>query len=188
MDQDSNLTQTKLNKIVNIKASINWGISNKLKSQLKFLKIEPVKRPVINTLYIPDPNWISGFVSGDGCFLVNLTKASTKLKEQVQLSFRVTQHQRDIKLKQELVNYLKVGKLYPYKNKPVVYLEVFNLSDIINIIKPFFEKYTLLGVKQLNFLDWCKVLKLIEEGSHLTKEGKDIIREINSKMATGRIV
>ena len=69
----------------------------KIRTELKFLKIVPVKRPIINSFSIPDPHWIAGLVSGDGCFLVKLTR--NNFKEPVQLSFRITQHQRDIKLK-----------------------------------------------------------------------------------------
>jgi hypothetical protein len=44
----------------------------------------------------------------------------------------------------------------------------------------------LLGVKQLDYLDWCKVANLISEGSHLTNEGLDKILLIKAGMNTGR--
>jgi hypothetical protein len=43
-----------LTKIINIKASLNLGLSEILKTN--FNKINPVKRPIINTTKIPDPN------------------------------------------------------------------------------------------------------------------------------------
>lgn len=52
-------------------------------------------RPVINTKYIPElrTNWVSGFVSGDGSFDINIPKDPTaKLGHRVQLRFRITQH------------------------------------------------------------------------------------------------
>lgn len=45
----------------------------------------------------------------------------------------------------------------------------------------------LLGIKLLDFLDWCKVAKLVYEGSHLTLEGLNLIRDIKSGMNTGRV-
>jgi hypothetical protein len=42
------------------------------------------------------------------------------------------------------------------------------------------------GVKQLDFLDFCEVAKLMNEGKHLTTEGLDLIRAIKNKMNTKR--
>lgn len=55
-----------LREIISIRASINWGLSENL--QKIFPNIAPVTRPLIEESSIPDPNWLSGFVSGDGCF------------------------------------------------------------------------------------------------------------------------
>jgi hypothetical protein len=72
--------------------------------------------------------------------------------------------------------------------KPVVFLEVLNFLELINIIKPFFYKYPLLGKKQLDYLDWCKVLELMDNNVHLTTEGMDRIKEIKSIMNRDRII
>ena len=60
-----------LYQIINIKASINLGLSDLLKSEFNIFT--PVDKPIINTENIPDPSWIAGFVSGDGCFDVKIT-------------------------------------------------------------------------------------------------------------------
>ena len=48
------LTEEGLLQIINLKASINLGLSNLQKSN--FPNYKPVARPVINTTKIPDPN------------------------------------------------------------------------------------------------------------------------------------
>jgi hypothetical protein len=48
------LTEEGLLQIINLRASINLGLSNLQKSNFSYLK--PVARPVINTTKIPDPN------------------------------------------------------------------------------------------------------------------------------------
>lgn len=48
-------------------------------------------RPIFNTDYIPDPAWISGFVSGEGNFDVRMPQASNAVGTRVQLRFRITQ-------------------------------------------------------------------------------------------------
>jgi hypothetical protein len=146
-----------------------------------------VNRQIINTENIPDPNWIAGFVTGEGNFDVRITEqSSNKIGYRVQLRFRISQHNRDIKLMECLINYLGSGKLYKYPKKPAVVLTIFKISDITKIIIPFFYKNPLLGIKLLDYQDWRKIAKLINEGSHLTLERLNLIREISSKMNTGR--
>lgn len=48
------------------KASLNLGLSETIKKE--FSVINPVERAIIQTTNIPDPNWVSGFVSGEGNF------------------------------------------------------------------------------------------------------------------------
>jgi len=187
MNNKAHLSIQGLNQIINIKASINLGLSHFLKSE--FINFTPVERPIINTEIIPDPNWVAGFVTGEGSFDVRINRQSTnKVGYRVQLRVRISQHDdsRDLKLMEILAKYLGAGKLYKYPGKPAVVLTIFNFSDINNLIIPFFETNPLLGVKLMDFTDWCKVAKLINEGSHLTKEGIDLIRDIQSGMNTGR--
>ena len=47
---------------------MNLGLSDLQKSS--FINYNPVARPVINLTEIPNPNWIAGFSSAEGCFLV----------------------------------------------------------------------------------------------------------------------
>ena len=174
-----------LNKIINLKASMNLGLSDFLKSE--FIDFCPIERPVIKTENIPDGNWISGFVSGEGNFDVRiLQQLSNKIGYRVQLRFRISQHERDSLLMESLIKYLGSGRLYKYSGKPAVVLTVFKFSDVINNIIPFFEKYPILGVKQLDYLDWCKVAKLVNDGYHLKHEGLNSITEIKSGMNRGR--
>ena len=51
---------------------------------------------------------------------------------------------------------------------------------------PFLDTNPLFGVKLFDYLDWCKVAKLIIEGLHLTEDGINLIREIKSGMNTSR--
>jgi translation elongation factor EF-Ts len=64
--------------------------------------------------------------------------------------------------------------------------KVSKLVDLIQKIIPLFEQNPIRGVKQLDFLDFCEVAKLMNEGKHLTTEGLDLIRTIKDKMNTKR--
>jgi hypothetical protein len=54
MKNKVHLSSEGLKKIINIKASMNLGLSDFLKSE--FIDFTPVERQVINTEIIPDPN------------------------------------------------------------------------------------------------------------------------------------
>ena len=174
-----------LHKIINIKASMNLGLSEVLKSN--FIKFKPVDRPLILTNNIPNAKWLSGFVSGEGNFDVSIIHNSKqKLGYQVKLRFRISQHVRDLKLMELLINYLGAGRIELNSSKSIVSLTIVKFSDLNNKIIPFLEKNTLHGVKILDFLDFCAVAKLMNEGKHLTIEGLELIRTIKSKMNTNR--
>lgn len=86
-----------IQKIVGIKASLNKGLSDELKKA--FPNFKQVDRPSTEFLQIPDPNWLAGFVCGEGCFLVGVAKSKfTKYGYQVRLFFSINQHNRDSQL------------------------------------------------------------------------------------------
>ena len=98
-----------LHQIINIKASMNSGLSKIQKSE--FTNIIPVFRPIIQTENIPNPYWLTGFVNGEGTFDVKLYRSKNKSGYTVQLRFRIPQHERDTKLIELLVKYLGYGKM-----------------------------------------------------------------------------
>jgi hypothetical protein len=61
MNIKAHLTIEGLINIVNIKASMNLGLPDKLIAN--FPDYSPVERPIVNTDLIPNSNWISGFVT-----------------------------------------------------------------------------------------------------------------------------
>jgi LAGLIDADG endonuclease/NADH-Ubiquinone oxidoreductase (complex I), chain 5 N-terminus len=185
MNNKIHLSFEGLQQIINIKASMNLGLSDFLKSEFKDFSM--VKREIINTENIPNPNWLSGFVTGEGCFDVRIfQQLSNKIGYRVQLRFRISQHEKDLKLMECIRKYLGSGKVYKYYKQPAVVLTIYKFSDITNIIIPFFKLNPLLGIKLLDYLDWCKIANLINKGSHLNFEGLNAIREIKSGMNTGR--
>ena len=181
------LTIEGLKQIINIKASMNRGISQiiKLNWQPQH-NIVPVNRPFINTDNIPDPHWVTGFVNGEGTFDIKIYKSKTMLKTAVQLRFRIPQHDRDIKLIEVLRNYFGSGVIEKHTQFPAVTLVIVKFSDIIEKVIPFFESYPLIGIKQKDFLDWCKIAILMKDKLHLTPEGLNVIRNIKNGMNNSR--
>lgn len=100
-----------MQKIVAIKASMNLGLSQDLKTA--FPNIKPVARPLVVDQEIKDSYWLSGFAAGEGCFMVGIKKSSaSKFGVRVLLRFQVTQHYRDAELMRSLIKYLGCGQVY----------------------------------------------------------------------------
>ena len=102
------LTEMGLQEIINIRASMNSGLSDLQKS--KFTTNNPVPRPNFNFTEIPNPNWIAGFASGEGCFLVTISKSNNnKIGYITQLVFKISQHSRDKKVLELIANFMNCG-------------------------------------------------------------------------------
>lgn len=177
------LTVEGLNKILSIKASMNKGLSLQLKAA--FPAVEPVPRPTVELKRPLTPDWLAGFVDGEGCFLVNIQNSPThRLGCKVELRFQVTQHSRDILLMESLVGYLDCGKVF--RAREAVDFVVTKFSDLSEKIIPLFEKYPLQGAKSQDLLDFKIIAKLMKNKAHLTKEGVEEIRTIKSGMNSQR--
>ena len=175
------LTEEGFNKILALRASINKGLPEVLKEA--FPNITPAERPIVNNENIPDPNWISGFTTAEGNFLVRILD---KPKTQVMLRFKLTQHIRDEELFSLLTDYLDCGKIYVDERS--VSLIVTKFSDLSEKIVPLFDKYPVQGLKRLNYADFVKVWQLMKNRLHLTTDGVKLIRKIKSGMNFDRIL
>ena len=151
-----------------------------------FPGISPATRPLIAVPENIDPYWFAGFSEGEGCYRVVIQKGSTKVGFGVRLRFTISQHSRDEPLIRKIRDYLGCGYLLDNSKFPAVYIDIAKYSDILNIIIPFFNKYTLHGTKRLDFQDFCKVAELMENKAHLTHEGLKQIEEIQRFMNKGR--
>jgi hypothetical protein len=175
-----------IKKILNYRASMNLGLSVLLKKA--FPNTIAVPRPLVNFNGIPDPNWVTGFIDGEGCFHIGLKKSSLYAAGyQVKISFSVSQHSRDEVLLSEFITYLGCGTIEKTSTRPngVVYI-VYKYSKISDNIIPFFDKYPLQGTKFLDYKDFCKIADLMGKKSHLTVEGLNEIRLIRASMNNGR--
>ncbi len=112
MNHKEHLTLEGLHKILSIKGSLNLGLSDEIKTN--FPNIRTIERPLVALPKINeiDPNWISGFTSGEGCFHVRI-KNSTKSKFGVQVSllFKITQQERDKELMKSFIDYFNCGSI-----------------------------------------------------------------------------
>jgi len=126
---------------------------------------------------------MAGFSSGDSSFNIKISKSETsKLGVRVQLRFSIGLHLREKEFVQHLSTYFDLTKDYVYYGDNSISFQVTNTKDITNVIIPFFMKYPIKGCKSLDFMEFNKVVRIINNNKHLTKEGFNEILNIKSNM------
>lgn len=110
------------------------------------------------------------------------------LGSRVQLRFAIGLNIREKELILGLANYFNLhdevnSNKYIYVSENSVNLQITNFTswprsaaaeaeaDIINIVIPFFEKYSIYGLKSLDFVDFKHVANLMLNNEHLNSEG-----------------
>lgn len=189
MNMGEHLTMEGLNKIVAIKAAMNLGLSPNLKEA--FPSIVPAIAPEFVRSGIIDPNWLSGFICAEGCFHVSASKsAASKNGHIVGLIFIISQHSNpgDSYLINKIMDFFKCGTVYSAKGRDSVEFIIHKFSDALNILVPFLSNYALQGSKAAEFLDFKKVLMLMQDKVHLTQDGLTQILNIKNGMNTKRLM
>jgi len=171
-------------KIINLKAVLNKGLSEKLK--INFPGIINTEKLKVNTPINIDYNWITGFYSGEGSFLIDIFKSKVKIGYSVVLRIAITQHFRDELLMNNIKNVLSCGFITKYSKRNTIVLKISNFEDVYYKIIPIFNKHKIIGVKLLDYLDFCLAAELVNKKAHLTLEGIEEIRKIKSRMNKNR--
>ena len=128
------------------------------------------------------PQWIAGFVDGEGCFHVSINPHDEMTTGfQILPEFTLVQHQRDIHILYALKEYFKCGVVRVNHGDRMAY-RVRSLDHLRNIIIPFFEKNQLRTIKRIEFEKFKTVLQMMEQKIHLTSEGIQKIKSIADAM------
>jgi hypothetical protein len=106
------LTTEGLRKIISIRASMNNGLTPRLKTAFPNLDYVERPNPYEDEEIEFDPNWLIGFTEGDGSFSVVTFKSNTKTGFAIHIGFILTQHSRDINLMNSLVQYFNCGYVF----------------------------------------------------------------------------
>jgi LAGLIDADG endonuclease len=184
MNNKVHLTEDGLQQIINLRASMNLGLSDLHKYE--FPNYNPVARPLIISTKILDPNWIAGFAIGEGCFFLSIFKSNkNKIGHAVQLIFKLTQHKKDKQVLELIDKFLNCWAVYYHSENAFVF-KVTNFADIKKIIIPMFKVHPIQGIKQLDYQDFFKVAALINKGKHLSHKGLAQILLIKDRMNTKR--
>ena len=129
------------------------------------------------------PDWVVGFVDGEGCFYVGINPhPEMKVGYQVLPEFRVVQHERDIQVLYALKRFFRCGVVR--RNREDRYeLRIRKLSCLLKVVE-FFEKHPLKTKKNAAFKKFARIVRWMAEGKHLEREG--LIRIIELALTMNR--
>lgn len=81
MNSGYHLEEKGIKEIINLRASLNWGLSPELKKAFPNTIAAP--RPNIENINVTDilPEWVAEFTSGEGCFKLYVRKSPAQLRK-----------------------------------------------------------------------------------------------------------
>lgn len=131
------------------------------------------------------PDWIVGFIDGEGCFRIGISKhPQVRFGYQVLPELTVVRHERDIDLLHRLRTTMNCGVVRRKHGERYCW-RVRDLENLAEIIVPFFEKHKLRSKKAIEFQKFAKVVKKMAKQEHRTEEGFKQICRIASRMNRG---
>lgn len=132
-----------------------------------------------------NPHYVSGFIDGEGCFCVSISRKRFRVPE-VRLKFEIELRGDDEPILREIKDTLGCGSIYRLKYeryekwRPHAKYMVGSSKEIREKIIPFFLKYPLQAKKKKQFELFCEVSEMIERGEHKSLEGIDKIRQMKT--------
>jgi len=132
--------------------------------------------------------WVVGFVDGEGCFSCPIQRNSRmRMGWQLQPMFAVVQGARSAQALALVQSYFGCGKIYRNRRRDnhredLLTYQVFRLSDLLEVIIPFFEAHPLITAKNEEFRKFAVICRMMETKRHLTVDGLVEIAQIVQTM------
>ncbi|MBI4253050.1 LAGLIDADG family homing endonuclease [Candidatus Uhrbacteria bacterium] len=123
-----------------------------------------------------NPWYVSGFVDGEGSFLVSFSiRKKFLLGVETRPSFTISQHQRSKVVLDDLKDFFGCGTIRFNIHDGTYKYEVRNINDLCEKIIPHFEQYPLRSSKYHDFETWRSICANVLKRQHRTSDGLKII-------------
>ena len=117
-------------------------------------------------------SYISGFVDGEGSFLVSFQKrAKMSTGIEARPSFTISQHRRNKEILFQICEYLGCGGIRFNKSDQTYKYEVRSLKELLYKIIPHFTKFPLQTSKANDFEKFKLICGLMKENKHRSLSG-----------------
>ena len=136
-------------------------------------------------------HYIAGFVDGEGSFHVAIQRRSDLPKGfQLIPEFHISQHRDKALILQMIRDFFGCGYVKPnhpgsLRDITEVYV-VRNRQDLLEKIIPFFERYPLISQKMDDFKKFAHIVKSMDKGEHLSREGLVNLTRLAFSMYNGK--
>lgn len=132
------------------------------------------------------PDYIAGFVDGEGCFSVSIRPHPTVRYGSrciVSPVFQIYQHRDNLELLHKLKGFFGCGSITSKgPNSRVMTFAVSGRRDLETTVIPFFEKYPLNSKKHEDFLKFREIVLAMRRKQHRTRDGFRRIVELAFSM------
>lgn len=126
-----------------------------------------------------DPLYITGFVDGEGSFLVSFSRREKiRVGIEARPSFTISQNQRSKEVLDEIATYFQCGNIRYNTHDQTYKYEVRSLDDLCRKIIPHFEQYPLRTSKKKDFEVFKVICGLMIDRHHRTVDGINKIMEM----------
>ena len=160
-----------IQKIVNNKASMNWGLSDELKKAFpETIRVKKEERINNYNILASAKEWVAGSATGESNFFIKFQKSKPRSGIATSLRFSIAQDFRDLSLLESFVDFFKCGYVAKDKNRLLCEFIVTKIHHIVNHIIPFFDKYNIKGSKYEDFLNLKKSALIIKNKEHLNQD------------------
>jgi len=117
-----------------------------------------------------NPQWIVGFVDGEGCFNIDVhTKSDMRWGLQIQPEFTVVQNEIDVQILYAFKDFFQCGSVGVNrrdKHGTRYHYRVKNVKDLNEKIIPFFEKHSLKTKKKIEYQRFRRICLRMNQGYH----------------------
>lgn len=128
--------------------------------------------------------WITGFVDGEGSFVVSIRKSlGSRLGLSVEPKFSIGLHQKDRGVLEQIKDYLGVGHIYNQGFNGVQF-HVKSVKEL-EVVIMHFDKYPLISQKYTDSQLWREVVMMMLKKEHLTLEGLKKIVALKASLNLG---
>jgi hypothetical protein len=132
------------------------------------------------------PDYVAGFVDGEGCFCVSVHPHPTVrygTRWLIAPSFHIYQHRDNVEILERIRVFLGCGRIAPKGPKsPVMTYSVYRRKDLESAIIPAFERCPLRSRKHEDFLKFREIVRLMKMKAHRTDDGFRRIIELAFSM------
>ena len=164
------------------------GVSRVHSTQPKALASRDAMRRGRNEPSILNPQYVVGFVDGEGCFCVSVSKHKTlKRRLEVRPEFAIEVRADDRAILERIQATFSCGTIYDlsydrYGWRPHAKYKVSNVKDLTSLIIPFFEQHQLQAKKAESFRIFKTVVEMVARKEHLTYIGFQKILKLKTRM------